>query len=67
MGLEAASRGEVILTHTGSAYTITGPVGSSTLWRLMRGGLIIDSSATRPPKRPMILTETGCAALNQEG
>jgi hypothetical protein len=63
-GLEATSRGEVIRTHTGSVFTITGPVGSKTLWRLERAKLIADGPAWRSPSRaPMVLTAKGQALL----
>jgi hypothetical protein len=63
-GLQATARGEVMLTHTGSVYTITGPVGSKTLWDLMRAGLIADGAKVwRQSKTPMILTTRGLAAL----
>ena len=63
-GLEATSRGDVIRTHTGSAYTITGPVGSKTLWRLVRAAMIADGP--RSPlcsKTPMVLTTKGQSIL----
>jgi hypothetical protein len=63
-GLEATLRGEVIRTHTGSIYTITGPVGSKTLWRLMRAALITDGPKSNgSSKIPMVLTAKGQSIL----
>jgi hypothetical protein len=64
-GLQATARGEVILTHTGSVYTITGPAGSKALWGLMRAALIAEGpKVRRQSKTPMVLTSTGQAALS---
>ena len=64
-GLLATARGEVVITYTGSVYTITGPVGSKALWGLMRAGLISGRSRVRrPSKIPMILTASGRQVLD---
>jgi hypothetical protein len=64
-GLLATARGEVVITYTGSVYTITGPVGSKALWGLMRAGLIAGRSRMRrPSKMPMILTASGRQVLD---
>jgi hypothetical protein len=64
-GLQATARGEVILTHTGSVYTITGPVGSKALWELMRDGLIADGpTIPGESKTPMVLTASGQRLLS---
>jgi hypothetical protein len=58
-GLQATARGEVILTHTGSVYTITGPVGSKTLWYLLQAGLIVDGpKRSGLSKTPMVLSRS---------
>lgn len=63
-GLAAVARGEVIRTHTGSLYTITGPVGSKALWFLFRARLIADGKKTRGSAQfAMTLTTTGEAVL----
>jgi hypothetical protein len=62
--LQATARGEAILTHTGSAYTITGPAGSKALWSLLRAGLAEGPKLPRRAKTPLILTVSGEAALS---
>lgn len=63
-GLEATARGEVIRTHTGSAYTLTGPVGSNTLWKLARAELIADGpKSSNCARTPMVLTAKGQSIL----
>jgi hypothetical protein len=64
-GLQATARGEVILTHTGSRYTIIGPAGSKTLWGLMRAGFIAKGpKVPLQSQTPMVLTSSGHAALS---
>jgi hypothetical protein len=63
-GLEATARGEVVLTHTGSLYTITGPVGSNTLWALLRDELIARGPEVHGQiKTPMVLAPNGAATI----
>jgi hypothetical protein len=62
--LQATARGEVYRTHTGSAYTLTGPCGSEPLWALARAGLIADPpDAKKQPRYRMLVTPRGMIAL----
>lgn len=67
-GLKATARGEVVLTHTRSLYTITGPVGSNTLWSLLRNELIARGPELHGQiKTPMVLTPNGVIAMSVRG
>ncbi|UPJ52513.1 hypothetical protein IVB30_14870 [Bradyrhizobium sp. 200] len=62
--LQATARGEVYRTHSGIAYTLTGPCGSAPLWALARADLIADPPEARQHGRHrMVLTAKGRAAL----
>ncbi|MBR1154283.1 hypothetical protein [Bradyrhizobium sp. JYMT SZCCT0428] len=65
LALQAAARGAVYRTHTGSVYTLTGPCGSNALWALARAGLIADTpGAKKQPRYPMVVTPKGMIALS---
>jgi hypothetical protein len=64
--LQATARGEVFRTYTTTAYTLTGPCSSRSLWLLVRAGLIADPPDAKKHRRyQMVVTPSGTLALSE--